>query len=48
MIFLSTLTGSLDGLGQAVPSPKALRGPRRRLGPAPWCALFEMLAGPLD
>jgi Insertion element 4 transposase N-terminal/Transposase DDE domain len=41
------LTAALDGLGLAVPSPKALRGLRRRLGPAPLRALFEMLAGPL-
>lgn len=41
------LTAALDGLGLVVPSPKALRGLRRRLGPAPLRALFEMLAGPL-
>ena len=41
------LTAALDGLGLAVPSPKALRGLRRRLGPAPLRALFEVLAGPL-
>jgi Insertion element 4 transposase N-terminal/Transposase DDE domain len=41
------LTAALDGLGLGVPSPKALRGLRRRLGPAPLRALFEMLAGPL-
>ena len=41
------LTAALDGLGLAVPSPKALRGLRRRLGPAPVRALFEVLAGPL-
>jgi hypothetical protein len=41
------LTAALDGLGLAVPSLKALRGLRRRLGPAPLRALFEVLAGPL-
>ena len=41
------LTAGLAGL--AVPSPceKALRDLRRRLGPAPLKALFEVLAGPL-
>jgi hypothetical protein len=41
------LTGELDGLGLAVPSPKALRDLRRRIGAAPVKALFEVLAGPL-
>jgi hypothetical protein len=40
------LTAALDGLGLAVPSPKALRDLRRRLGAAPLKALFEALAGP--
>ena len=40
------LTAALDGLGLAVPSPRALRDLRRRLGPAPFRALFEVLAGP--
>lgn len=44
------LTGGLVGLaGLAVarPSEKALRDLRRRLGPAPLKALFEVVAGPL-
>ncbi len=41
------LTAELDGLGLAVPSPKALRDLRRRVGIAPVRGLFEMLAGPL-
>jgi hypothetical protein len=41
------LTAALDGLGLAVPSPKALRDLRRRVGIAPARSLFEMLAGPL-
>jgi hypothetical protein len=40
------LTAALDGLGLAVPSPKALRDLRRRVGAAPLKALFEVLAGP--
>ena len=40
------LTAALDGLGPAVPSARALRGLRRRLGPAPFRGLFEVLAGP--
>ena len=42
------LTAALDGL-PGVPSPtvKALRDLRRRLGPAPLKALFEVLAGPV-
>jgi hypothetical protein len=41
------LTAALDGLGLAAPSPRALRGLRRRIGAAPVKALFEVLAGPL-
>jgi hypothetical protein len=41
------LTAALDGLGLAVPSAKALRDLRRRLGAAPLRALFEVLAGPV-
>ena len=41
------LTAALDGLGLAVPSAKALRDLRRRVGAAPVRALFEALAGPL-
>ena len=41
------LTAALDGLGLAVPSAKALRDLRRRIGAAPLKALFEVLAGPL-
>src|SRR5581483_7545183 len=41
------LTAGLDGLAVASPSEKALRDLRRRLGPAPLRALFEVLAGPL-
>lgn len=41
------LTAGLGGLALPVPSAKALRDLRRRLGPAPLQALFEMLAGPL-
>ncbi len=37
----------LPGLGVALPSEKALRDLRRRVGPAPVKALFEVLAGPL-
>ena len=37
----------LEGLEVAAPSEKALRDLRRRLGPAPLKALFEVLAGPL-
>jgi Insertion element 4 transposase N-terminal/Transposase DDE domain len=37
----------LPGLKVACPSEKALRDVRRRLGPAPLKALFEVLAGPL-
>src|SRR5918992_1554651 len=40
------LTG-LAGLTVARPSEKALRDLRRRLGPAPLQALFEVVAGPL-
>lgn len=41
------LTAGLDGLGLTVPSSKALRDLRRRVGVAPLKALFEVLAGPL-
>ena len=41
------LTAALDGLDLAVPSARALRDLRRRIGSAPLKALFEMLAGPL-
>ncbi|MGH3407204.1 MAG: IS4 family transposase, partial [Streptosporangiaceae bacterium] len=41
------LTAGLAGLGLARPSEKALRDLRRRLGPAPLKALFEVVAGPL-
>ncbi len=41
------LTAALDGLGLAVPSQKALRCLRRRVGAAPLRLLFEALAGPL-
>ena len=40
------LTAALDGMGLAVPSPKALRDLRRRIGAAPARRLFEFLAGP--
>jgi hypothetical protein len=42
------LTAALDDLGLPVPSEKALRGLRRRLGPAPLKALFETIAVPLS
>jgi hypothetical protein len=41
------LTAGLAGLAVAHPSEKALRDLRRRLGPAPLKALFEVVAGPL-
>jgi hypothetical protein len=41
------LVAGLGGLGLARPSEKALRDLRRRLGPAPFKALFEVVAGPL-
>jgi hypothetical protein len=41
------LTAGLGGLDVASPSEKALRDLRRRLGPAPVKALFEVVAGPL-
>ena len=41
------LTAALEGRGVAGPSGKALRDLRRRLGPAPLKALFEVLAGPV-
>lgn len=37
----------LPGLAVAAPSEKALRDLRRRIGPAPVKALFQVLAGPL-
>jgi len=40
------LTAALDEMCLAVPSARALRGLRRRLGAAPLKALFETLAGP--
>jgi len=41
------LTSALAGVSVARPSEKALRDLRRRLGPAPLKALFEVVAGPL-
>jgi hypothetical protein len=41
------LTAGLAGLDVRDPSEKALRDLRRRLGPAPLKALFEVVAGPL-
>jgi Insertion element 4 transposase N-terminal/Transposase DDE domain len=41
------LTVGLAGLNVPCPSEKALRDLRRRLGPAPLKALFEVVAGPL-
>ena len=41
------LTAGLAGLAVPRPSEKALRDLRRRLGPAPMKALFELVAGPL-
>jgi transposase IS4-like protein/DDE family transposase len=41
------LTAALGGLDLAVPSPKALRDVRRRIGVVPLKALFEVLSGPL-
>jgi hypothetical protein len=43
----SKLIAGLAGLPVACPSEKALRDLRRRLGPAPLKALFEVVAGPL-
>ena len=43
----SKLVAGLGGLPVTVPSEKALRDLRRRIGPAPVKALFEVLAGPL-
>jgi hypothetical protein len=40
------LTAALGGLSLAVPSPRALRDLRRRIGAAPARRLFEFLAGP--
>jgi hypothetical protein len=41
------LTAGLRGLEVPSPSEKGLRDLRRRLGPAPFKALFEIVAGPL-
>jgi hypothetical protein len=41
------LTAGLAGMVLPSPSEKALRDLRRRLGPAPFKALFEVVAGPL-
>jgi hypothetical protein len=41
------LTAALGGSAVAVPSTRALRDLRRRVGPAPVKALFDLLAGPL-
>jgi hypothetical protein len=41
------LTAGLAGMVVPAPSEKALRDLRRRLGPAPLKALFEVVAGPL-
>ncbi|MCA1675492.1 MAG: transposase domain-containing protein, partial [Actinobacteria bacterium] len=41
------LTAGLAGIPVPCPSEKALRELRRRLGPAPMKALFEVVAGPL-
>jgi hypothetical protein len=41
------LTSGLIGLDVPSPSEKALRDLRRRLGPAPFKALFEVVAGPM-
>jgi hypothetical protein len=41
------LTAGLGGVAVPRPSEKALRDLRRRLGPAPMKALFEVVAGPL-
>jgi hypothetical protein len=41
------LTAGLAGMAIRCPSEKALRDLRRRLGPAPLKALFELVAGPL-
>jgi hypothetical protein len=41
------LTAGLAGMDVPFPSEKALRDLRRRLGPAPLKALFEVVAGPL-
>jgi hypothetical protein len=41
------LTAGLAGMAVPTPSEKALRDLRRRLGPAPLKALFEVVVGPL-
>ena len=43
----SKLTAGLAGVDVPSPSEKALRDLRRRLGPVPLKALFEVVAGPL-
>ena len=40
------LTAGLDGLGAAVPTASAMTQARRRLGPGPLHALFDLLRGP--
>jgi hypothetical protein len=40
------LTAGLVGMALPTPSEKALRDLRRRLGPAPMKALFEVVAAP--
>jgi hypothetical protein len=40
------LTAGLDGLTVAAPTSSALAQARRRVGPAPLAALFQLLAGP--
>ena len=41
------LTAGMEGLDLKFPSEKALRDLRRRVGPAPLKALFEVVAGPV-
>jgi hypothetical protein len=41
------LTAGLGGMATVMPSEKALRDLRRRVGAAPLKALFEVIAGPL-
>ncbi|MFI7709395.1 IS4 family transposase [Nonomuraea sp. NPDC049480] len=41
------MTAGLAGVGTSRPSEKALRDLRRRIGPAPLRALFQVVAGPL-
>jgi Insertion element 4 transposase N-terminal/Transposase DDE domain len=42
----SRMTAGLDGLAVATPSAVALAAARRRIGPAPLAALFDLLRGP--